>query len=144
MGPRKGCLLVSKSRAKGTQFETEVVNYLKSCKIFNATRLPMSSPLGDIDGTGVVLECKNQKTMTLAAWVDQAAKASEVSGGKPPFVIHKRPRKNVSEAYVTFPLKYLPGLLVLLQANSMGPGVDPYDTIMETVRPLAKEKRESI
>lgn len=133
---------MSRSRQKGTAFESEVVNFLKAHKIFNATRLPMSSPLGDIDGTGVVLECKNQKTMTLAAWVDQAAKAGAVAA-RPFFVIHKRPRKNVSEAYVTFPLEYLPGLLVLIQANSMGPGVDPYDTIMETVRPLVKEKRES-
>ena len=133
---------MSKSRAKGTEFETAVVNYLKEHKVFNATRLPMSSPMGDIDGTGVVLECKNQKTMTLAAWTDQAAKAGEVVK-RMFFVIHKRPRKNVSEAYVTFPLKNLPGLLVLIQANSMGPGVDPYDTIMETVRPLVREQRES-
>jgi hypothetical protein len=134
---------VSKARQKGTSFETEVVNYLKEHRIVNATRLPMSSPLGDIDGTGVVLECKNQKTMTLAAWVDQAAKAGEVAQ-KRFFVIHKRPRKNVSEAYVTLTLKDLPGLLVLLQANSMGPNVDPYDTIMETVRPLVREKHESL
>jgi hypothetical protein len=133
---------VSKSRAKGTDFETAVVNYLKENRVLNATRLPTSSPLGDIDGTGVVLECKNQKTMTLAAWVDQAAKAGTVAARRF-FVIHKRPRKNVAESYVTFQLKDLPGLLVLLQANSMGPGVDPYDTIMETVRPLVREQRES-
>lgn len=94
---------MSKTRAKGTAFETEVVNYLKANGFDEAERNPLNSPLGDIGKIPIVAECKNHKTMTLSEWMKQA----EVSGtkaGKMWAVVHKRRGKNVSKTWVTMEL----------------------------------------
>lgn len=94
---------MSKTRARGTAFETEVVKFLRGVGFLKAQRNILNSPLGDIGDIPIVAECKNQKTMTLAEWIDQA----KVSGGKAKklsAVIHKRRGKNVSRSYVTMEL----------------------------------------
>ena len=47
---------MSKTRAKGTAFETEVVNYLKANGFDEAERNPLNSPLGDIGKIPIVAE----------------------------------------------------------------------------------------
>ena len=98
---------MSKTRAKGTAFEVDVVSFI--LKWFpDAKRTEFSSPLGDITGTPIVLECKNQKAMTLPAWLDQARKSGEKLG-IPFAIVHKRARANVSKTYVTMELdKFAP------------------------------------
>jgi hypothetical protein len=101
---------VSRSRAKGTSFENDVVEFLQENGFPKAKRLPFASPLGDIKGTPIVLEAKNQKTMKLPEWLEQATK----SGSRAGFiaaVVHKRARKNVSKAYVTMELDQFTQLL---------------------------------
>lgn len=62
------------SKAKGTAWESAIVDYLR---IFNPhverRTLNGNHDRGDITGIpGVVIEAKNAKTITLAAWVDEA------------------------------------------------------------------------
>jgi len=98
---------VSKQRAKGTAFERAVANYLVETGTFpNCERTGSAHyERGDLVGTGdYLIECKNHKKMALAEWIDQAREASERTFGIP-VVIHKRPRKNIAEAYVTMRLQ---------------------------------------
>lgn len=102
---------LSRTRAKGTAFETEVVNFLKESGFLEAHRNILNSPLGDIGDIPIVAECKNQKTMTISEWVDQA-KTSGQKAGKLSAVIHKRRGKNVSHSYVTMELREFVELLM--------------------------------
>lgn len=66
---------MSKERAKGTNFETFVVNYLKQFYPF-AERRTLHGVLdkGDIAGTDprLVWECKNQKILNFSTWLHEA------------------------------------------------------------------------
>lgn len=106
---------MSKSRAAGTYFENRVVAFLNENGFPEAKRTEFSSPLGDITGLPIVLECKNQKAMTLPTWLDQARK----SGGKVGklfAVCHNRARKPISKTYVTFELDQIVPLLLELSS----------------------------
>lgn len=96
---------MSKSRAKGTNFESEVVAYLRANGFPEAKRTGSANfDAADIEGTPFAIECKNQKAMALAAWVDQSRK-SGYRIGKFPFLVHKRARKPIEQAYVTIELR---------------------------------------
>jgi hypothetical protein len=101
---------MSRARAKGTAFESEVVFFLNANGQPHAHRNPLNSPKGDIGGTPFTLECKNHKEMTLGTWMKQAETSSELTGN-PPAVVHKRRGKNVSRAYVTMPLEVFAKLI---------------------------------
>ena len=101
---------MSKTRAKGTSFETEVVKVLQSMGFLDTKRHVLNSPFGDIDGIPMVLECKNHKEMALSEWMNQAAKSGE-KAGKLHAVCHKRKGKGVPQAYVTMPLEVYAELL---------------------------------
>jgi len=103
---------MSKARQKGTAFENDVLAFLQTW-FPDAKRTEFSSPLGDLAGMPIVLECKNQKTMTLPAWLDQARKSGEKTG-LPFAIVHKRARANVSKTYVTFELDQLAPLLRII------------------------------
>jgi Holliday junction resolvase len=104
---------MSKARAKGTKFETDIVNFLKENGYPDAERWGSSNmDLGDIRGVPMVLEAKDHKSMTLAEWCKQAA-VSAVKANKLWAVIHKRARKGTREAYVTMSLEQF---VVLMRA----------------------------
>jgi|TARA_R110000822_G_scaffold15302_3_gene52872 hypothetical protein len=66
---------VSKERAKGTNFETFIVNYLKDMYPFVERRsLNGALDKGDITGTDprLVWECKNHKTLNFSGWLHEA------------------------------------------------------------------------
>jgi len=105
----------SASKRKGTNFEREVITYLRQHGYPYADRpvAGASEDVGDIIGTpGVVWECKNQKIMQLALWVDELEVEiahnlaryqveSPVTGA----VIHKRRGKSsAGDYYATLPL----------------------------------------
>lgn len=108
----------SASKRKGSAFENEIVQYIRDHGFPYAERgvAGAADDIGDIIGTpGVVWECKNQKTMTLAAWVDELIvelgnqRARYVRSPALPAVvgavIHKRRgTTSPSEYYATLPL----------------------------------------
>lgn len=66
---------MSASKAKGTRWESAVVEFLKGVGWPYAERRALSGreDQGDVAGIpGVVIECKNQNRQSLAEWLDEA------------------------------------------------------------------------
>jgi hypothetical protein len=104
---------MSKARAKGTSFESAVVEVLNEDGFPLAERWgSLDMGLGDIRNLPVVLEAKNHKAMSLSEWCDQAA-VSGTKAGKLWAVVHKRIRKGTRKAYVTMELEQW---IILLRA----------------------------
>ena len=105
---------MSKSRARGTEFETATVNYLHDNGFPAAVRTGSAAyGDGDITGiSGIVIENKNQAKMDLSGWLNQATKSADRRGkNELPIVVHKRRGKNVSQAYCTLSLESLVKLI---------------------------------
>lgn len=115
--------MTTRQKAKGSSFEREVVGYLREHGFPYAERgvAGATEDIGDIIGTpGVVWECKNQKRMDLAGWVDELkveisnqrtrySKAGPLLTGA---VIHKRRGiTDVGEYYATLPVSLLVTIL---------------------------------
>lgn len=106
---------MSKSKEKGTSWETEVVNFLLE-RIPGVERKSLhgSLDLGDITGVeDWTLECKNEKKMNLAGAVDEARVEAANAHTSWFAAIIKRPRKNVYQAYAVIPLDVFRDLLVV-------------------------------
>lgn len=105
---------MSKSKQKGTAFEREIVDYLRTWFPY-AERAPLTGnkDRGDISGTpGIVWECKNHRAMNLAEWVDQAQTEMANADAEIGIVVHKRRgRGNPGSQYATIPLYQLVDLL---------------------------------
>lgn len=104
---------MSKSKAKGTLFERQVVEYLQANGFPQAERraLAGSNDRGDVSGIdGWVLEVKNHARMELAEWMDEAWREAANAGSSAPghtvdaAVIHKRRMTSTAGSYVTIPL----------------------------------------
>jgi hypothetical protein len=84
---------MSKSRAKGTFWESAIVNYLRANGAPYAERRALggAQDKGDIAGLpGVVCEAKSAATVTLAAWLDEATTERDNAGAAIGFVWFKR------------------------------------------------------
>jgi ATP:corrinoid adenosyltransferase len=84
---------VSKERAKGTSFETFVVNYLKQFYPLAERRtLHGSQDKGDIAGTDprIVWECKNQKVLNFSTWLHEAQWEKDNAKAELGIVVAKR------------------------------------------------------
>jgi hypothetical protein len=96
---------MSRSKAKGTAFETAVCRYLAGEGFPHVERRALSGTQdrGDIAGIpGWVLEVKNCRATTLAAWVDEAAVEQANDGAEYSAVWHHRVgRAHPSAGYVT-------------------------------------------
>lgn len=98
---------MSRARAKGTAFETAIVNYLVAEGFPAVERRALAGSLdkGDIAGLPVAVEAKNCKTTTLAAWVDEADAEAVNAGAAAPLggVVwhHRRGRAHPSQGFVT-------------------------------------------
>lgn len=106
---------MSKSKQKGTAWETAVVNFLAEL-LTNLERRALHGKLdlGDISGVpDWTLECKDERKMNLAGAVDEARAEAENAHTSWFAAIIKRPRKNVSQAYVVIPLDVFRDLLVV-------------------------------
>ena len=99
---------MSKSKAKGTAFETAVVRYLQANGFPYAERAPLAGnkDRGDITGTpGLVWECKNAKTIRLSEWIDETETETVNANADYGILIVKRPRHgNPAAAYAVVPL----------------------------------------
>jgi Holliday junction resolvase len=105
----------SKNKAKGTAFETLVVNYLRDHGFPHAERRALAGThdLGDIlTGPGLVWECKNHQTLKLSEWIEEARKEKENANATHGFVIAKRRGKgDAGEQYAIMTLETLTELL---------------------------------
>lgn len=98
---------MSKSKQKGTRFESQVVAYLKDHGYSLAERRAPNGKLdrGDIGGVrGWTLELKNCKQMTLGPWLKEAGRESDNAGTTRYAVVHKQRERGVDESFVTMPL----------------------------------------
>lgn len=96
---------VSRGKAKGTAWESLVVGYLVSLGWVHAERRALHGTLdrGDVAGLpGVVIECKNEKALSLAGWVDEAEVERANDGAEYGVVWHHRRGKgSPAQGYVT-------------------------------------------
>lgn len=98
---------MSKSRAVGTRFESEVRDYFNEGGFFCVERRALNGALdkGDLSGIPAwTLECKNERTITLAAYMQEVE--VEKANARTPYgaAIVKRRNKGVADAYVVMPL----------------------------------------
>lgn len=95
------------STAKGTPFETACVNVAADEEGWpDATRIPKAGAkdLGDLDVVpGWTIEAKNEKSMSLASYVEEARVEAGNAGNDKFAAVHKRRGKHAREAYLTMP-----------------------------------------
>lgn len=107
--------MTSPSKAKGSAFEREIVQFLREQGWTGAerTRAGWVDDRGDIDGVvGVTWECKNRRAMELAEWVDELVVEMQHGNTTAGAVVHKR--KGVTDAsqyYASMPLGVFVNLL---------------------------------
>jgi hypothetical protein len=105
----------SASKNKGSSFEREIVQYLREQGWTGAerTRAGWQDDRGDIDGViGVTFECKNQKAMDLAGWVNELVIEMQHGNNHVGAVVHKRRGvTDASDYYATLPLSVFITLL---------------------------------
>ena len=99
--------MTNKAKAKGSQFERDVVAY------FNANGFPLVErrygagalkDAGDINGIQAVVECKSLAKITLASIMDETEVEIENSKFDTGFAIIKRRGKSVDKAYLVIQL----------------------------------------
>jgi len=100
---------MSRSKRLGTEFETACVNLLIESGYPHAERraLAGTADKGDVTGLGPdwVIECKNQKEITLAGFVDEAEVERVNAGAKYGVAVIKRRGKNARHAYAIMPFE---------------------------------------
>ena len=112
---------MSRSRQKGTSFERQVVEYLRSALGDDGIERRAQSGANDrgdvaglhIMGLRCVVECKNKQRMELAQWVDEAEAEKGNDDAAFSFVAHKRRgcgEKSMGGTYVTCTLETLAAL----------------------------------
>lgn len=99
---------MSKARAKGTQWETQIVRWLNENGYPGADRSPLrgNKDRGDITGLpGVCIEAKNHKQMRLAEWLDQLAAEMVAADADSGVLIVKRAgTTDVGRSYALMPV----------------------------------------
>lgn len=96
---------MSRSKAKGTAWETTVCAYLRDQGWTQVERRALhgTSDRGDVAGIpGLVIEAKNEQRQALAAWVDEA-EAERANDGAEFGVVwhHRRGKASPAQGYVT-------------------------------------------
>ena len=105
---------MSASRRKGTAWESQVVEYLRGHGFPYAERRALSGALdrGDITGVpGVMVECKAEKSITLATYMDEVRVQTANAGAQLGVAVVKRRNRPTGDAYAVMPLSVLTELL---------------------------------
>jgi hypothetical protein len=114
---------VSKAKAKGTDAEVAVVKFLNENGFPFAERRVTAgaNDKGDINiSPDVVIEVKNQATMALSTWVDEAITEQENADAWLAAVWHKRLRKgDAANWYVTMDGAQFLAILNELKKNGL-------------------------
>jgi hypothetical protein len=116
--------MVNRSKAKGTAFETDIVNYCLAWGLPDARRVALagSTDKGDIcPCAGVVIEAKNTQSIDLAGALDQAELEAENAGAALGIAVIKRRNRGVNAAYAVVSLDAMVRILRHL----------PYEGLME-------------
>lgn len=114
----------NRAKAKGTNFETLVVKYLRGRNFKKAFRPALSGgyDTGDINGIvgparQAIIQCKNQRKFDLSGWLNDAvsqAQQEEVGHNALPILVVKRPgigEKSLGETYAIMRLEDVTSLL---------------------------------
>jgi len=114
----------NKHKAKGTAFETLVVNYLKEHGFQGAHRTALQgiNDSGDINGivqrdnlSELAVQCKNQKAFDLSGWLnDTVEQAKKLKDGVPLLVV-KRPGKGAKALGDSYAVMRLDDIIRLLR-----------------------------
>lgn len=95
---------MSKSRARGTAWETEIVNYLNRVGYPYVERRALNGAAdkGDIAGLpGVVIEAKSQNRFTLAEWMDETIRQGHNASAEVAVCwIHRPGKASARDGYV--------------------------------------------
>jgi len=109
---------VSYAKAKGTRFETAVVNYLRewfpTCE---RRALRGNQDGGDIANLPLTVECKATREIDLAGAVKEAAAAAFRNGDAYYAAVIKRRSHSIADAYAVLPLKILAAILCDLESR---------------------------
>jgi hypothetical protein len=102
------------SKAKGTAWESAVVGYLRDHGHPHAERRVLTghADKGDVTGIpGVVIECKAERTITLAAYMDEVE--AEMANANAPIgvAVVKRRNRPPADAYVVMTFAQFVALL---------------------------------
>lgn len=96
---------MSRSKAKGTAWETRIVHALRGAGFVMAERRTLNGihDRGDITGViGTVIEAKNCAKTELAAWVDEAEREARNDGARYGVVWHhRRGKASPEDGFVT-------------------------------------------
>jgi hypothetical protein len=106
--------MTSASKAKGSQAERDVVNWLKQWFPYADRRLAGATlDKGDISGIpGVTIEIKNHAKMDLAGWLEELSTEMGNDNAWTGVVVHKRRgRRSPGEWYATMPAQVWVDLL---------------------------------
>ena len=101
---------MSKEKAKGDQFERDVVRVLRANGhpyAERALRLGAHDDHGDIDGVpGFHIECRDRGRIELGAWMSLAAAEARCIPSRPtPVLVIKRRMRPATDAYVVLELQ---------------------------------------
>jgi predicted lipoprotein len=102
------------SKAKGTAWESSVVEYLRDHGHPYAERraLTGSADKGNVSGIpGVVVECKNAKTVTLGAYADEVKVETANAGASLGVAVVKRRNRGPADAYVVMSLEQFAAMI---------------------------------
>jgi Holliday junction resolvase len=108
--------MTTASKRKGSQFERDVVKWLRTVGFPSAERAygaGRHDDVGDIDGIdNVVIECKNEKSFRIPQYLreleDEMAHAKAETGV---VLMKKRGSSNISESYAVMPAELWVNLL---------------------------------
>ena len=113
--------MVNKPKILGTTWESAVVTFLRQYTFAkHAERRALSGGLdkGDIINAVHVFECKNTKSIDLAAGLKEAETERVNAGSEFGFLIVKRRQKSTGDAYAVMTLSQL--CTILERINSAG------------------------
>lgn len=102
------------SKRKGTAWESAVVDYLRSHGQPHAERraLTGSADKGDVSGIpGVMIEAKNEKTVTLGAYADEVKVETANAGASIGVAVVKRRNRGPGDAYVVMSLQQFAAMI---------------------------------
>lgn len=107
--------MTNAAKRKGSAYERECVAFLKANGHPNAERAygaGRRDDVGDIDGIeDLTIECKNQKALALAAWMEELATEQANKRTRFGCLFIKRRNRGVADSYVVMSLEQFASLI---------------------------------